>query len=133
VLDGVLALLVAGLLLLMSTVFPPVGAIQGQPPVEQSWLLEAFLAALLAIAGVWAGQRAIRGIHRGRLVGAAAAGFIALYLGWFLLTGDAGSFETTALLTGITALQAVAALVLLTWRLPAEDRTLPAATVAQDA
>jgi hypothetical protein len=132
-LDGVIAGLAAGAFLLVSTIFRPVGAIQGQAPVEQSWLLEALVAAVLAIAGVWGGQRAIRGIHAGRLVGAAVAGFLALYLGWFVVTGGAGSLEATAGWTVIVAIHAAVALVLLTWRLPPEDRILPAAVGARSA
>ena len=126
--DGVIAVLAAGALTLMSTIFRPVAAIEGRPPVEQSWLLEALVAAIVAIAGVWAGQRAIRGIHPGRRIGAAVSGFIAVYLGWFLVTGDAGGLEATVAWAGIVAAHVAAAVALLLWRTPAADLGLPAAT-----
>jgi hypothetical protein len=126
--DGVIAILAAGAFFLVSTIFRPIGAIQGRAPVEQSWLLEALVAALLGIAGVWAGQRALRGIHAGRVVGATVAGFIALYLGWFLITSNGGPLEVTAGGTAIVAVHAAASLVLLAWRQPPRDRTLPVAS-----
>ncbi len=132
-LDGFLSVLAAGAFLLVSTIFRPIAAVQGREPVEQSWLLEALVAAGLAIVGVWAGQRAIRGIRNGRLAGAAVAGVIAVYVGWYLVTGDAGSTEATVAWAGIVAIHAVAALVLVAWPAPGEDRTLPAAKAVTNA
>lgn len=125
--DGLLALAVGALLLLMSTLFPPVAAIEGRPPVEQSWLVEALVAVVLGVAGLWGGQRALRGIRRGRFAGAAVAAFVAAVLGWSLATAESPTIEAVLVVGGLTLGHAVVALVLLAWRPDVPDGRLPAA------
>lgn len=127
ILDGILCILAAGLFFLLSTF---VGAVQGRPAVEEPWLLGSLVALVLAIAGIWAGQRAVRAIRRGRLVGVGVAGILALYVGWYVVTGDPGSVESTIAWAAIAAVQAAAALVLVAWPGEQQDRTLPAAVGA---
>lgn len=122
--DGVLAFAAAGMFLFI-TLLPPIAAIEGRPPVVQSWLGQALLSVLLGVSGVWAGQRAIRGIHEGRLVGVAVAAAIAGLIGWYVVM-DGGSLESILIWGGIAVAHAAVALILLAWKLPPVDRTLPA-------
>jgi hypothetical protein len=96
-LDG-LATLIFGLVFMV--VFRPVAAIEGRPSPDQTpyWVLVP--AALIAIAFFWAGQRAIRGIRGGRIVGVVLAGVVGLLFAWLPFTGsmDASELVTTAAL-----------------------------------
>ena len=115
--DGLLALAGAGLFLLLS-VFPPVAAIEGAPPSEQSWILQALVSLAVAVAALWAGQRAIRGIRRGRFLGAGVAGLVGLLIGWVLVTGDAGLTAGTVAWAIVVLVELAAAAVLVSWRGP---------------
>lgn len=132
-LDGLVCFLAAGALVLLSSIFRPIGAIEGREPVEQSWFLEALIAAVVAIAALWSGLRAIRGIRRGRLVGAAVAVAGAVLVGWLLFISRA---ELTVALgatwLAILAVHAVAAFVLFSWPMAA-DGTTPAQPAVRNA
>jgi hypothetical protein len=111
--DGFLALLTAGMFLLISTIFRPVAAVEGRPPLEQSWLVEAAISLVIAAGGLWAGQRLVRGIPGAHLLGGAIAGLVAGLLAWLLVTGDAGSIESTIVWSGIAAVHGLAAIAAL--------------------
>ncbi|HET9851726.1 MAG TPA: hypothetical protein VFP56_04380 [Candidatus Limnocylindrales bacterium] len=123
--DGLVCFLAAGALVLLSSIFRPIGAIEGREPVEQSWFLEALIAAVLAIGAMWSGQRAIRGIRRGRLVAASVAGLGAVLVGWLLfIARDELTVPLAAAWLAILAVHVVAAVVLFIWA-PPPDGTLP--------
>jgi hypothetical protein len=96
-LDGLAVLLIG---LVFFAVFRPVAAIEGRPSPDQTpyWVL--LPAGLLAIAFFWAGQRAIRGIRGGRMVGVVLAGVLGLLFAWLPFTGsmDASELATMAAL-----------------------------------
>jgi hypothetical protein len=96
-LDG-LAVLLIGLVFLV--VFRPVAAIEGRPSPDQTPYLVLVPAALLAIGFFWSGQRAIRGIRRGRIVGVVLAAVLGLLFAWLPFTGsmDASELAATAAL-----------------------------------
>jgi hypothetical protein len=111
--DGALGL-VAAFGFVALTMFPPVAAIEGRPPVEQAWLVEAAIALSFAIAALWSGQRAVRAIRRGRLVGVAVAGALVVTISVAFMTttftiGDA------AMSLGILGVHLVAGVALLAW------------------
>jgi hypothetical protein len=96
-LDGLAVILIG---LVFVAVFRPVAAIEGRPSPDQTpyWVL--LPAGLVAIAFFWAGQRAIRGIRSGRMVGVLLAGVLGLLFAWLPFTGsmDASELATTAAL-----------------------------------
>lgn len=127
--DGVMGLLAAATFGFL-TLFPPVAAVEGSPAVEQSWASQALLALLVAIVGLWSGQRALRGIHRGRFAGVAVLVVVGGVLTWSVATTGAGLPEADAAWLGVAAVHGLAALILAGWRLAAPDGTLPAGTPA---
>ena len=112
-LDGVAALV---LFLISATfsLFPPVAAIEGRASPDQSQWGLAVASLGLAVAGLWAGQRALRRIRRGRLVGVAVATAAAALLGWWIAIPGM-SIEAIAVLGALLAAQVAAAAVLLVW------------------
>lgn len=113
-LDGVLGLLGA-LLFFFITMFPPVAAIEGRPSVEQSWLGQGLFSLALAIAGLWSGQRAIRAIRRGRLVGVAVAGAVVATVLAGFATADSFTAGDAAISLGILGFHVAVGAVLLAW------------------
>lgn len=123
VIDGLAALLLSGALFLLS-LFPPVAAVEGRPPVDQSMYGPAFGLLAFAIASFWAAQRAIRGNRNGRLVGVVLAGLVVALLASLPLTSPAMDPPEVAFLIAIGAVHVLVIVGLLRWpaRAGATDR-----------
>ena len=107
-------LLVALLGVTMVLVFGPVAAIEGREPVDQTPYPLLIVPMLLGLAYAWAGQRAIRGIRAGRVVGVVLALLAGLAFGSLLL-GARPSPTELAFAVGMVAVQALIIVGLVRW------------------
>lgn len=113
-LDGIVALVVSAGAAWFST-FPPVAAIEGRLPIDQSQWALALGAFVFAIACFWAAQRAVRGIRAGRMVGIVLAGSLAAFFGSVLVTASVIDLEWLAAAVVFLAPQLLIILGLLRW------------------
>jgi hypothetical protein len=111
VIDG---LFVALLGLVGFVVFRPVAAIEGREPVDQAPYPLLVVALLLGLAFVWAGQRAVRGIRSGRIVGIILALIPGVAFG-ALLVGTRMSPSELAFAIAVVAVQVVIIVGLARW------------------
>ncbi len=111
VIDG---LFVALLGLVGFVVFRPVAAIEGREPVDQAPYPLIVVALLLGLAFVWAGQRAVRGIRSGRIVGIVLALIPGVAFG-ALLVGTRMSPSELAFAIAVVAVQVVIIVGLARW------------------
>lgn len=125
-LNGIGAFLLSLTLLYMSLI-PPVAAIQGQAPVEQTQLGPALGLLAFAVGCGWAARRAFRRRRSMRLVGIVLATALVLFLASLPFTSSSMDSAEVAFLVVLIAIQALIILALVRW--PAEpDR--PAMTIA---
>jgi cation transport ATPase len=112
ILDGLLLALLGMIVIL---VFRPVGAVQGREYVDQTpyWLL--VVPILLGVAYLWAGQRALRGIHAGRQVGILLATVPAVLFGALFFNPSMNPGEL-AFAAGAVIAQVFVIVVLVRWR-----------------
>ena len=111
VIDG---LFVALLGLVGFVVFRPVAAIEGREPVDQAPYPLLVDACLVELAFVWAGQRAVRGIRSGRIVGIILALIPGVAFG-ALLVGTRMSPSELAFAIAVVAVQVVIIVGLARW------------------
>jgi hypothetical protein len=111
IVDGAFVVLLG---LVAFAVFRPVAAIEGRESPDQAPYPLLVLALLLAVAFLWAGQRAIRGIRRGRIVGMLLALVLGLLFASPLLSSGMSPSEV-AFAIGVVAVQAVIVVVLARW------------------
>ncbi len=109
--DGALVALLGITFILL---FRPVAAIQGRESVDQTPYGLVIVPILLALAYLWAGQRAIRGIRAGRAVGILLALLPGLAFG-SLLVGARLSPTELAFALVVVAVQAVIIVALARW------------------
>jgi hypothetical protein len=109
ILDGCLVALL-GITALV--VFQPIAAIEGRPPIDQTPYPLLIVPLLLGLAYAWAGQRAVRGIRRGRGVGIVLAAILAAVFG-ALAAGSVGSGGGLTELSVTAAIAVVQVLVIL--------------------
>lgn len=112
VFDGIAALLVG---LVSLALFRPVAAIEGQPSPDQTLYILLVPAILFALACFWAGQRAIRGIRGGRIVGVLLAGAMGLLFAYLPFTGSM-SVSELAVTAALLVPQILIIVALLRWQ-----------------
>ena len=110
VLDGVLVALLG---LVGLVVFRPIAAIEGRPPVDQTPYPLLIVAILLGLAYVWAGQRAIRGIRRGRGAGILLAALLVIAFGALAAAGR--TVGEIAFPIGVAVVNGLVAISLARW------------------
>jgi hypothetical protein len=110
-LDGCLVALLG---VVAIAVLQPVGAIEGRPAVDETPYVLMVVPIALGLAYVWAGQRALRGIRRGRAVGIVLALLLAVAFGALVLDSRSSPGEL-AFALGLAALQVLVVLVLARW------------------
>jgi hypothetical protein len=125
-LNGIGAFLLSLTLLYMS-LMPPVAAIQGQAPVEQTQLGPALALLAFAVACVWAARRAFGRKRSMRLVGIVLATALVLLLASLPFTSSSMDSAEVAFPVVLVAIQALIILALVRW--PA-DSDAPAAVAA---
>jgi hypothetical protein len=126
-LDGIGALLLGAALLVLS-VIPRAGAVEGRAPVDQTAFGPALGLLVFAIACGWAAVSAFRGRRSMRLVGIAlAAVLVVLFtsLPFTYVPADSGEI---VFLVAIGAIQAVIILALVRWPAGGDERPSSAAT-----
>lgn len=111
ILDGLMVGLIG---LVVFAVFRPVAAIEGRESPDQAFYPVLLVALLLALACFWAGQRALRGIRRGRIVGMLLALVPGILFGSLLVTSQMSAPEI-AFAFGVVAVQAVIIVALARW------------------
>lgn len=111
ILDGCLVALLGITAIL---VFQPIAAIEGRPSVDQTPYALMIVPILLGLAYGWAGQRAVRGIRRGRAVGAVLALLLAVAFGALLLASRSSPAEL-AVAGGFAALQVLVIVAIARW------------------
>ena len=122
ILDG---LVMAMLGMIVILVFRPVGAVEGREYVDQTpyWLL--VVPILFGVAYLWAGQRALRGIHAGRQVGILLAAVPAVLFGALLFNPNMDPGEL-AFAAGVVITQVLVIVALVRGR--AADGRVPVLT-----
>lgn len=117
-LAGVVLLLDAFLVGLLGivaiAVLQPIGAIEGRASVDQTPYVLMVVPILLGLAYGWAGQRAIRGIRRGRAVGIVLALLLAVAFGAILLDSRSDPGEL-AFAGGLVIVQVLVVVALARW------------------
>jgi hypothetical protein len=98
-------------------VFRPIAAIEGRPSPDQAPYPLLIVSLLLALAFAWAGQRAIRGIRAGRVVGMLLAAIPGLLFGAFLVTSPMSPGEL-AFAVVVVAVQVAIIVALARWPEP---------------
>jgi hypothetical protein len=95
-------------------VFRPIAAIEGRESPDQAPYPLLVIALLLGLAFVWAGQRAIRGIRSGRVVGIVLALIPGSLFGALVVMSRMGWTELLFAI-GVVAVQAVIIVALARW------------------
>jgi hypothetical protein len=123
---AIAALLLGGVFLFVS-IFPPVAAIEGRASPDQSQYGPALACLVVAVAGFWAGARALRRVRSGRLVGVAVMAVSIAFLAWWLVGIPDLTPAAAAVLIGLAVIHVLVALVLLAWPPDLNVMDLPAA------
>ena len=123
ILDGIVALLFAGMFTWLSLV-PPVAAIEGRAPATQTQLGPAIAFLVVGVAACWAGYRAVRGSRSGRLVGIAVAAVGVGFFVWWLVASPPKGIAGFAVLFGLLVTEAVVAVTLVRWPSASSSVTL---------
>jgi len=127
VIDGIGSLFLSATLLMMS-VLPRPSAVQGRAPVDDTqfgWTLALFV---FAIACFWAGQRAVRQVRAGRLVGIVLGGVVVAFVGVLAFTSPSMDLGGIAFLVVLAVAHALIVLALARW--PADESRGPIAEAA---
>ena len=106
--------IIAILGVVLVAVLTPVGAIQGRDPVDQTPYPLLIVPLVLALACLWVGHRAIRGIRKGRMVGIALALIPAVVFGAAMLNPGATTTEL-AFAAVVVGVQVVIVIALARW------------------
>lgn len=124
--DAVLAFVLALAVLAMAVLFPPVAAIEGRPPPDNSGLLLAGLGLLVfAVAAAWAGRRAIGGRRSGRVVGILLGAAVPAFLASVAFTAPSLDAVELALVAGLALVHVLVVGALATWPAEADGATTP--------
>lgn len=113
-LDGIVSLVISAGAAWFSLV-PPIAAIEGRPPIDQSQWLLALGSLAFAIASLWASQRALRGIRDGRMVGVALGGIAGVVVGSILVNAPVFDLGWLVAMLVFLAPQLLIVLGLLRW------------------